>query len=321
MSQVDVEPAFNLVVEAVGASTTLLPPPGWESNQHKVGSLTIDAHTRLPTTPSYALGAPILTLHDVGLNAGTCFGPFFAFCRTSPSHCAEIDAAAAHFHLTAPGHAPDAQTLPATEQLDVSTLVSGVEDVLDRFELRRVVGFGVGLGAAALLRAALKRPKAFAGLVLISPVIAASGVAERVAVGVDGLFTQKLGFGLSRRAKDRFLHRWLSDSSRESNFSLVQNVEDGLDRLNASNLLRLLAADTWRDDITAKLGEVKARLLLVTGKDSALRYHTAEAFALFDAANTSWLDVADSGSLVHEEHPDQVARSVSLLLEGLPPIG
>lgn len=314
------EDALDLLVESTGSATTLLPPPGWESTKHHVWSTTVDVHTRLPGTEAHALGGPVLTLHDVGMNAGSCFGPFFSYCRMPPSKCPELHAASAHYHLTAPGHEPDAPVLPSSDALDLPALVSAIEQVVERFELTRVVGIGVGLGAAAILRAALNKPKSFAAIVLISPVITTAGVAERMSVGTDGLFTRQLGLGLSRRAKDKFLYRWLSDAARESNFSLVQSLEDGLDRLNASNLVRLLGADAARDDISAKLHELKARLLLVTGKESALRYHTEDAFASFNPETTSWLDVHDCGSLVHEEHAEQLSQSLSLLLEALPPI-
>lgn len=317
MAHEDAPPAFNLLVETTGASTLLLPPPGWESTQHIVGSLTVDVHTRLPSTTSHATGPPLLTLHDVGQNAGTSFGPFLAFCRTQQTLSAHLAAASAHYHLTAAGHAPDAADLPAMQVVDVPGLVADVAQVLQRLAVGRAVGLGVGLGAGVLLRVAAVQPKAFAGLVLVSPVLLAGGFAERAAVAVDGVFARQLGLGLSRRAKERFLGRWLSEKAREENVGLVQSLEEGLDRLNAGNLVRLLAADCWRDDVSGQLKDVRARLLVVTGKESALRYHTEECFGLFDAGNVSWLDVADCGSLVHEERGDKVAEAFALLLEGL----
>lgn len=313
------EPAFDIAVESVGASSTLAVPPGWTSSTHKVGAVTVEAHEH-PTSTTKSLSPPIITLHDVGMNASSCFGSFFAFCRTTAGKCPELDSAAAHYHLTAPGHEPDAPTLPSTEPIDIGTLERAVEEVIERFELTRVIGFGVGIGAAVLLRAAIAKNITVAGLVLISPLIEPAGVLERMTVGADGLLSRGFGLGLSRRTKDRFLWRWLRDDTKDHNVSLVQSLEDGLDRLNAANLSRFLAADSWRDDVTHNLKEIKAKVLLVTGKESALRHHSADRFHQFDPEHTSWLDVQESGSLVHEEHPEQMAQSVSLFLQGIPPI-
>lgn len=313
------EPAFGIAVESVGASSTLTVPPGWTSSTHKVGAVTVEAHEH-PTPTTKSLGPAIITVHDVGMNAPSCFGPFFSFCRTTTAKCPELDSAAAHYHLTAPGHEPDAPTLPSSEPIDIDTLVRAVEEVIERFELTRVIGFGVGIGAAVMLRAAMAKNTTFAGLILISPVIEPAGVLERMSVGADGLFSRGFGLGLNRRTKDRFLWRWLRDDTRDYNFSLVQSLEDGLDRLNSANLSRFLAADSWRGDITHSLNDIKAKVLLVTGKESALRYHSADRFHQFDPERTSWLDVQECGSLVHEEHPEQMAQSVSLFLQGIPPI-
>lgn len=313
------EPAFDIAVESVGTSSTLAVPPGWTSSTHKVGAVTVEAHVH-PTPTTKSLGPPVITVHDVGMNAPSCFGSFFAFCRTAEAKCPELDSAAAHYHLTAPGHEPDAPTLPSSDAIDIDTLVRAAGEVIDRFELPRAIGFGVGIGAAVMLRAAIQKNVTFAGLILISPLIEPAGIVEKMTVGADGMFSRGFGLGLSRRAKDRFLWRWLRDDTRDLNFSLVQNLEDGLDRLNPANLTRFLAADSWRDDITQDLKSIKAKVLLVTGKESALRHHSADRFHQFDPEHASWLDVQECGSLVHEEYPEQMAQSVSLFMQGIPPI-
>lgn len=313
------EAPFGVSVESEGASSSLHIPPGWTSFSVRLDAAQVDIYEH-PTPTNKSLGPPIITVHDAGMNAASCFGSFFAFCRTPEAGCPELDAAAAHYHITAPGHEPDAPTLRPDEPLSVDTLVRNVLTVVDRYNLSRVTGFGVGIGAAVLVRAALQRNTKFAGLIMISPLLEPAGVVEKMSVGADGMLSRGFGFGLSRRTKDRFLWRWLKDETREENPTLVQSIEDGLDRLNASNLTRLLTADCWRDDITAELKSIKAKVLVITGKESALRHHAAERFHEFDPEHSSWLDVHDSGSLVHNEYPEQMAQSLSLFLQGIPPL-
>lgn len=165
----------------------------------------------------------------------------------------------------------------------------------------------------------MEKPARFAGLVLISPLIYAATTVEKMTVAADALFTRQLGFGLTRRAKDRFLVRWLSDESRETNFALVQSLEEGLDRLNSSNITRMLSVDVWRDDISQDVGKI-GRCLLVTGKESSVRWHVADCYGEFKAQTTSWLDMMSAGTLVHEEHTEEVATALALFLQGIPPI-
>ena len=311
------EAPFGVAVEPVGASSALHIPVGWKSTSHRIGPAHIDVHTH-PTPTNKSLHPPIITVHDVGMNAASCFASFFAFCRSPAAACPELDSASAHYHLTAPGHEPDARTLPQEDGLDIESLVTLVLAVIDRYSLTRAIGFGVGIGAAVLVRAALRRNDVFAGLILISPLLEPSGVLEKVSVGADGMLSRGFGLGLSRRTKDRFMCRWLKDDSREENPTLVQSLEDGLDRLNPANLTRLLAADSWRDDVSAELKKIKAKVLVVTGKESALRHHAAEAFHLFNPELSSWLDVHECGSLVHDEYPEQMAQSLSLFMQGIP---
>lgn len=165
----------------------------------------------------------------------------------------------------------------------------------------------------------MRNPTRFAGLVLVSPIIYAASTLERMGFAFDGLFTRQLCLGLSRRAKDQLIARWLSYDSIETNFSLVQTVEEGLDRLNATNVTRILSVEMWRDDVSADVPKI-GRCLLVTGKESSLRWHVNDCYGEFKAENTSWLDVASVGSLVHEESTEEFARSLSLFLQGISPI-
>ncbi|KAI0567231.1 NDRG family protein [Gracilaria domingensis] len=303
---------FNVVVESQPGVQTLEVPHDWTTDTFLVRDVTVQVHIR-PRESGKTVGPPILTFHDVGQNAAIAFGPFFSNFRRVHPH---IDTASAHYHLTAPGHLPDEPDCGANVGFGVDDMVSAVLELIDRMQIPRLVAFGIGLGAAVLVQAAATRPKAFAGLILISPVFHPATRFERLGTSVEGFFSKNLGFGLTQRTKDRFLYRWLSDDIRESNFSVSQSLEEGLDRLNSRNVLRFFETDMWRTGVEQCISDVKAKVLLITGKESALREHTADLFASFDPETTSWVDIIDSGSLAHDEFPEKVAESVSLFLQG-----
>lgn len=303
---------FDLVVESQPGVQTLEVPPNWTTDTFIVRDVTVEVHIH-PRQSTMTTGPPILTFHDVGQNAAIAFGPFFSNFRRTHSH---IDAASAHYHLTAPGHMPDEPECGSSVGFGMDDMVKAVLDLLDRVQVPRCVAFGIGLGGAILIQAAATRPKAFAGLVLISPVLHPAPRWDRISTTFEGFFSKNLGMGLTQRMKDRFFYRWLSDDTRESNFSVSQSLEEGLDRLNTRNLLQFLETDMWRTGVVEYISKVKAKVLLITGKDSSLREQTADLFSSFDPSNSSWLDVADCGSLAHDEFPDKVAESVSLFLQG-----
>lgn len=310
------EGEFNLVVENDGRAPVFALPSGWRSTEYTVGSLTVTVVAPVAGTDAQrrANGLPIVTFHDVALSASTCFASFFSYAHASGS-CPEIYASAGHYHITAAGHAPDSPVLPASFAFQsLSEIGNDVTAVLDRFNLSRVVGFGVGAGASILLHTAMLRPAAVTGLILVSPLLYASSYAERALSKLDGLFVR--GLGLGRRVKDRFLTRWLSQQTLDANHDLVAVLDDSMDRLNASNVVRLMEAEAWREDLTHHLKEIQAKVLLITGKESLIREHTANCFSMLDPSKTSWIDVQVGGALVHEEHPDQVARGISLFLQG-----
>lgn len=303
---------FEVVVEQQGHAASFEVPPDWRYDVQTVRNVTVQVMTP-PHSDSKPGRTPIITFHDVGMNAPMCFSTFFNYCRTSGA-CPELDTAYAHFHLTTPGHLPDAPNVNDDTTFDIVELSKCVEDVIDRFHLRRVIGFGFGIGATILAQAALAQPKRFAGLVMVSPLLFGASFVERTFTSVDAMYTK--GLGLGRRMKDRFLDRWLSANSRDFNHDLTHTIEAELDRLNASNMARFITAEVSRPDLSTQLRELKAKILLITGRDSPLRFHTDDCFASFNPEQVTWLDIMDMGSHVMEEEPARVAKALSLYLRG-----
>lgn len=308
------EPDFDLVVESEPCTLHFEIPRGWTTDTVIARGVTAEIHIQ-PDNPTTARAPAILTFHDVGQNGAIAFAPFFANFRRSHPH---IDSAMAHYHLNAPGHLPNAPDCDTQTSFDLVDIVNSVLELIERLQIKSVVAFGIGLGGAILTQAAALNPKAFLGLVLISPVLQPAAQWERLGSSVEGFFAKNLGYGLGRRVKDRLMARWLSDDSRESNHAVCQSLEDGLDRLNACNVLKFLEVDMWRTGVEHHVKDVKAKVLLITGKESSLREQTADVFSTFNPSTTSWLELPGCGSLTHDERPEKVVESVSLFLQGIP---
>lgn len=316
------ENELGVIIDGSETAAQFQPPSAWTAETYVVEPLTFEVHappkdynkptTRASTGPATA----ILTFPDIGQGEAS-FSSFFQACRQENA-CPQVDHANAHYHTHFPGHATDSPNLPRTTDVSMGELVRAVLTFMTRLSIERLIGFGVGLGAQVLLRAAVIQPQKITGLMLISPVIAPCSQLERFGITAERFFTYQLGLGLTRRLKDRFLIRWLSDHSRAQTFGAVISVEEDLDRRNCNNVLRLLVEDIWRGDCASLIAQLKCRVLLITGKASSLHFHVSDYFSEFDAERCSWLDVPEVGSLVQEEAPDRVTTSLSLFLQGIP---
>lgn len=307
---------FDIVVEDSGTSPVFALPAQWTCEEKQVGDLSVTVVQPLQGSEaaSHANGIPIVTFHDVGLSASTCFASFFAYAHAAGG-CPELYAASAHYHMTAPGCASDAPTLPASHPYQSFADLGGLANsALKELGVTRAIGLGVGAGSSVVAEAARAAPRLWAGLVLVSPLLSASGYLERGLAAADGAYVR--GLGLGGRVKDRFLRRWLSPEAVESQNELVAVLDASVDRLNASNVARYMQAEAWRDGLSGHLREIKSKVMLVTGRESQLREDTANGFSELDPTRTSWVDVPGAGGLVHEEVPDRVGTALSLFLQG-----
>lgn len=307
---------FNVVVESFDSDFGFSSPESWTSQSFTIEPLRIQEHLPPDSEQKDSTTPSILTFPDIG-QGESVFSPFFHHCDRS-NLCPQIKIAKAHYHTCFPGHYSGSPSLSTSDDISMSALTRSIISLIDRCQISKIIGFGIGLGATVLLRAAAQIPTKFSGLVLISPIIYPSSYAERFSQSTDGLFSRQLGLGLTRRTKDRLLARWLSYQTNEESSGPAQALEEELDRRNPYNVQLALAEDTWREDASEIIKQAKTRILLVTGKASALRYHVEDAIEKFDAENVSRIDVVGAGSLVHDEDPDRIARAVSLFLQGIP---
>jgi pimeloyl-ACP methyl ester carboxylesterase len=307
---------FGVVVEDRGHTPTFSLPADWSCEQHSLADLNVTVVAPVPGTAAAhaAYGLPLMTFHDVGLNAATCFASFFAYAHRGGA-CPVLYNATGHYHVTAPGHGLGAPDLPPeSSYLTFEELAQRVRKVVEHFKLKRVIGLGVGAGASVLVHAALELKREFAGLILVSPLFEASGYIERGLALINMPYLRGLGVG--PRDKDRFLARWLAPETIETNHDLVAALDENLDRVNVKNVVMFMHAESWRSGLRQRLSSLQSKVLLFTGRESPLRFHTADCYSIIDPSRVSWIDITGGGSLVLEEFPDRVATGISLFLQG-----
>lgn len=303
------EQILGLVVEDQHSTgSNFPPPPGWQASTYFINPLSFEVHKSPRTTD----GSAILTFPDIG-QSEAAFSPFFQYCLRENA-CPQIDLAYAHFHTCFPGHTTNSPSL-SSDDVSINSMIRALITLVERFEIHRLLAIGVGFGATMLVQLSAKMPKIFSGLVLISPIIFPASYPERLYQGAHNLLGTSLGLGLTRRVKDSFMARWLSSSTREELCGAQSSLEEDLDRRNPINVLRLMYVEAWREDCLPLISKITCRVLLASGKASTLHFHANDALSSFNPKDCTWLDVAEVGSLVHDEAPDRMAAALSLFLQ------
>uniref|UniRef100_A0A914X6G3 Uncharacterized protein n=1 Tax=Plectus sambesii TaxID=2011161 RepID=A0A914X6G3_9BILA len=116
-----------------------------------------------------------VTVHDVGGNH-RAFSPF-----VDSDEMATVRSKSIWIHVVLPGQDDDEDALP--EEYQFPTLDQFAHDlvfVLDKYELRTVLGFGEGAGANILTRFGLFYPNRMLGLIMLDCTSATAGFEEQI---------------------------------------------------------------------------------------------------------------------------------------------
>jgi len=255
----------------------------------------------------------VVALHDICTNAVTCFGQFVDFCQ---SKNVKSFVGSVQYYVDAPGHEESAPTMPEGENwYSLEDIADELHKVVERFQLKRILGLGVGAGARVLLDYASRYHGTVRGLILVSPVIHAASIPEWLTLTTSVRYTSYAGW--NEQLKKRLLARWLSEEQLVEGNPVRIKYESALNRLNPFNTARLLSAYAKRKDISKTLSKLRFRALIITGTASQLYEDSLRAFASFDPSNTTIIELRGCGSLCLDEENEKSAEAVKLYLEGL----
>ena len=219
-------------------------------------------------------GTAMVTLHDIGQNHVTCFQSYFCYYQIKPL--------LKHFtiyHINFPGQEENAKDLPEDYEYPTMEEMSDVvREVTDYFDLKKMIGFGVGAGANVLARLALKAPQLVDCLILVN---GNSGVATWSEWGYEKMCSHYLKTaGMTTFVQDYFVYHYFGKVDEKTKIDLVDLVHDQLQRIRSpKNLGLFIESYSKRDALkmnrsgvagqpSGSTTSIKCGVLVITGDHS-----------------------------------------------------
>ncbi|XP_018006891.1 uncharacterized protein ZK1073.1 isoform X2 [Hyalella azteca] len=256
--------------------------------------------------------AVFLTVHDLGCNHNA----WVQFLEHPVMK--ETRERSIFIHVVVPGQDDNAEDLPS--EMTFPTMQQISEDlpgVLDKLEVKLVIGLGEGAGANILARFAMAAPDRCMGLILIHCTASSAGVMEHFK---DKFISWKLSSGVPSSAEQYLIiHKFGNQlESAENKESLIKEFQDRLQsKINPRNLRKYVEAFLKRSDFSSKLeSKLGVETLLVTGSKAS---HVNAVHTMHQACNktkASLLKIDDVGDVLSET-PDKFAQSLLLFCKGL----
>ncbi|KAM9424457.1 protein NDRG2 [Pholidichthys leucotaenia] len=248
----------------------------------------------------------ILTFHDVGLDGKSCFSPLFKF-----EEMQEIVKNFTVIHVDAPGQEEGAAAYPPGYQYPcMDTIAEMISSVLQFFNIRTVIGVGVGAGAYILSKFTLANPDAVEGLVLINIDINARGWMDWAA--------QKLS-SVTHTFTEQILSHLFSQEELSSHTDLVQTHRERIHK--ASNLVNIelfwKSYNSRRDMSIDRNSTFKCPVMLVVGDQSPYEEAAVECNSRLDPTTTSFLKMADAGGLPQLTQPAKLTEAFKYFIQGM----
>ncbi|CAA6659109.1 unnamed protein product [Spirodela intermedia] len=202
------------------------------------------------------------------------------------------------YHINAPG-------------MSVDDLADQVAEVLDFFEVKKVICLGVLAGAYILTLFSMKYRERAAGLILVSPLCRAPSWTECL------LYF----YGICGCVKELLILRFFSEEVRcgteGAKSDALQACEgyDLLDDRQSSNVIRFLIAINRRCDLTENLKELQCKTLIFVGERSPFYSEARHMIEKMGCASPDLIEIHACGSLVTEEQPDAMLVPLEIFLE------
>ncbi|CAF0933846.1 unnamed protein product [Brachionus calyciflorus] len=265
---------------------------------------------------------PIITFPDIGLNSKLQFHGFFDFPDNEPlmdSFCC--------YHINPIGQEENAPTLPTNYVYPTcDQLAETVLDVVNNFNLKGVICFGIGLGANILSRFSLLHPDLVNACVLINCVSSKCGWIEW---GYQKWNRWYLGSGQYTEFTNNYLlwHHF-GYQTWENNHDLIQTYSEIFSKNNPINLSHLINTYIARTDLgierpgienvsKEKRYNFRCNVLNVMGDHSPHDDDVVDTNGRLDPTKSAFVKFADCGGMVLEEQPAKMAEAFRHFLQGL----
>ncbi|CAG0895147.1 unnamed protein product [Cyprideis torosa] len=267
--------------------------------------------------------AVFLTVHDLGCNHSS----FHDFVE-HPS-MAEVKARSIFIHIDIPGQEDNAQTLKDNYTFpNMQQIADDLVTVLDRFQVKYVIGFGEGAGANILARFGMSHATRCLGLILVHCTSTVAGMMETVR---DKFINWKLSLVGHNPSAEQYLvfHRF--GTQVESAENKERAIEEFRQKLNANInpknlrlyveaflkcfLIGISQPNLSRTEIASRLkGNLKVDTLLVAGTRTSHLHTVDTMYSNCDPQKTSLIKIDDVADVLNEA-PEKLAHSILLFVQ------
>lgn len=273
-------------------------------NQHEV-------RVRVTIEGDPKAAASFLTLHDMGMTAESQFNTLI--------NCELFDAIRTKFclcHIAIPALEQNAPTVQLGCYPTMDQMAEMIPFIIEKFKLRRIYLFGVGVGSNIFLRYALNDQSKVEGLIFANPLFSQQTWSSFLS---DKIF----GFVGMNPASVDYLndYHFNNDYNTEACVDVQQAHQATFKSLHPANLRELIASvekRTWINLVRTELGKSNIRVpsLLMVGDSSPFNDEAAELNSRLNPSITTFVKLQDCGSMVLEQQPMKVAEALLLFLKG-----
>lgn len=273
-----------------------------------IGDFTVTRQEK--STENKKIGA-LVTFHDIGLNHNS-FKQFF-----KNEYNLQFYDKFVVYHIDAPGQQPGADKFSNEYQFpSLPKMAEMLGPVLEHFQLKDVIGLGVGAGASVLVHAAMAFPEKFLGIIVVDPAGKSPGFKEWGEQKLAAWQLEKKGF-TSTAEKFLIWHLFGTKGKKKVNMEMVDSyIKEIKADQNPHNLAQFVRAYMQRTDVMNEVKEkLKSQVLIITSAHSPYKEEANVFHSKLDPKKSSILESLDSINVFFED-PGKCGEGVLLLMQG-----
>merc|ERR1711953_842786 len=251
--------------------------------------------------------ASFLTMHDMGMTYDSQFSTLV--------NCELFDPIRSKFcicHINIPGLESGSADIHTGCYPTLDQMAEMIPYIVEKFKLKRIYLFGVGVGSNIFLRYMLNDQSKVEGLIFANPLFSQQPW--------SGYFWNKvIGMGTSYDILNDY--HFNNDYNTENCIDVYQAHQQNFKSFHPANLRELITTVDQRTAINlvrTEMGKSNVRVpsLLLVGDSSPFNEDAAELNSGLNPSITTFAKLQDAGSMILEQQPMKVAEAILLFLKG-----
>ncbi|XP_074595897.1 protein NDRG3-like [Brevipalpus obovatus] len=261
----------------------------------------------------------ILTYHDIGLNHVSNYQAFFNYMDMRL-----LQKSFAIIHMNAPGQEENAAPLPTNYVYpSMDQLAEQIEHVLKFYNIKSIIGFGVGAGANILARFALRNRAIVDGLFLVNCTSSQASWTEWLYQKLNVYYLSNPSTtSFPQGVQDYLMWHHFGKVTEGRNRDLIETYRRYFtgEVINPRNLALFIDSYVKRTDLgiirNDKERNFKCPILLMCAILSPHVDETVTMNSRLNPQDSTWMKLSDCGMAL-EEQPGKVVEALRLFIQGL----